>query len=224
MEKVIISKTRYIACVAVLSAISFVLMLIDFPIPSLIPSFVQMDFSETPALIGSFALGPLAGVLICLFKNLIHLSITTTSCVGELCNFLIGILLVVPAGLIYRYKKTRLGALIACVVGSVVAGLGSFPINLFISYPFYYNFMPKEAILSAYQVILPSVDSIEKCLIAFNTPFTFAKGIFDSIITFVIYKSISPLIKGYNLKKIKKSVEPTDDSTENETNKTETEN
>ena len=102
-----VSKSRYLTLVAIFSAISFGLMFLDFAIPAVIPSFVKMDFSELPALIASFALGPTAGVLVCFIKNLIHLSITTTSGVGELANFLIGAALVFPAGMIYKYHHNR---------------------------------------------------------------------------------------------------------------------
>ena len=81
---------RYLTVTAMLSAVAYVLMFIDFPIPFLIPSFIQMDISELPALVGAFAFGPVCGVLICLVKNLLHLFITSTGGVGELCNFCIG--------------------------------------------------------------------------------------------------------------------------------------
>nr|MCR4874656.1 ECF transporter S component [Clostridia bacterium] len=115
-----VSRTRYLTLVAIFSAISFGLMFLDFAIPAVIPSFVKMDFSELPALIASFALGPSAGVLVCLIKNLIHLSITTTSGVGELANFLIGAALVFPAGMIYKYHKNKKFAIIACFAGAII--------------------------------------------------------------------------------------------------------
>ena len=92
---------RYLTVTAMLSSVAYVLMFIDFPIPFLIPSFIQMDISELPALVGSFAMGPMCGILICLVKNLLHLFITTTGGVGELSNFLLGIAFVLPAGIIY---------------------------------------------------------------------------------------------------------------------------
>lgn len=196
-----ISRTRYIACVAILSAVSTLLMYLEFAIPAIIPNFVKMDFSELPALIASFALGPCAGVIICLVKNLFHLIGTTTGGVGELANFLIGAVFVFTAGIIYKYKKTRLGAVIGVVAGAIVMGLLSFPINVFITYPVYYNFMPKDVIISMYQVLLPSVDSIEKCLIIFNAPFTSLKGFLNAILTFFIYKPLSFIIKGYRKEK-----------------------
>ena len=199
-----VSRTRYVSLVAIFSAISFGLMYLDFAIPMLIPSFVKMDFSELPALIASFALGPWAGVLVCLIKNLFHLIVTTTSGVGELCNFLIGVALVLPAGYIYKYKHNKKFAIVACFVGAIIMGVASYPINLWISYPFYYNFMPKEVILNMYQAILPWVDSIELSLLIFNLPFTAVKGLAVAIITVLIYKPLSPIIHGYGRFAIKK--------------------
>ena len=187
---------RYITVTAMLSAVAYVLMFIDFPIPFLIPSFIQMDISELPALIGSFAMGPMCGVLICLIKNLLHLFITTTGGVGELSNFLLGVAFVLPAGLLYKYKKSKKNALIGSVLGAVLMGLASIPINYFLTYPIYYNFMPKEIILEAYQAILSSVDSILECLVIFNMPFTMVKGLLVATITMLIYKYISPILKG----------------------------
>ena len=203
-----VSKSRYLTLVAIFSAISFGLMFLDFAIPAVIPSFVKMDFSELPALIASFALGPTAGVLVCFIKNLIHLSITTTSGVGELANFLIGAALVFPAGMIYKYHHNRKFAIIACFAGAIIMGLVSYPINLWITYPFYYNFMPKEVILGMYQAILSWVDSIELSLLVFNLPFTMVKGLAVALITVLVYKPLSPIIHGYGKFAIKKFDKP----------------
>ena len=93
-----ISSIRYMTVTAMLSAVAFILMFLDFSVPFM-PPFIKMDLSELPALIGSFAMGPLCGVLICLIKNVLHLFITTTGGVGELSNFLLGAAFVLPAGL-----------------------------------------------------------------------------------------------------------------------------
>ena len=199
-----VSKSRYLTLVAIFSAISFGLMYLDFAIPVLIPTFVKMDFSELPALIASFALGPGAGVLVCLIKNLFHLAITTTSGVGELANFLIGAALVFPAGMIYKYHHNKKFAIIACFAGAIIMGLVSYPINLWISYPFYYNFLPKERILAMYQDILGWVDSIELSLLVFNVPFTMVKGLLVATMTVLIYKPLSPIIHGYGKYAFKK--------------------
>ena len=179
------AKTHKIAVTAILSAVATVLMFISFPIPFLIPPFVKMDFSELPALLAAFSMGPLSGVMVCLVKNLINLLFTTTSGVGELCNFLLGVCFVIPAGWIYKVRRTRSGALLAVL---------SVPVNYFISYPFYTSFMPLDTIIGMYQELLPSVDGLLACLLIFNMPFTLLKGVLDVALAFLIYKPLSPLL------------------------------
>lgn len=180
---------------AMLSAIAFVLMFLEFSVPFM-PEFIKLDLSELPALIGTFAMGPVSGVVICLIKNLIHLFMSTTGGVGELSNFILGAAFVLPAGLIYKKWKGRKSAVIGALVGALLMALISIVSNYYIVYPVYYNFMPKEAILTAYQAIFSGVDSILECLIVFNAPFTFVKGLFSVVITLLIYKHISPFLKG----------------------------
>ena len=99
------SNARAIAMTGMLSAIAFILMYLQFNVP-LMPSFIAMDLSELPALIGSFALGPVSGVVICLVKNLLHLMRTSTGGVGELSNFILGAAFVFTAGIIYKDRKS----------------------------------------------------------------------------------------------------------------------
>lgn len=188
---------RTIAVTAMLGATSAVLMLLSFPMPFLIPGFIKMDFSELPALIASFALGPWWGVLVCFIKNLINVTMTTTGGVGELANFLLGAAFVLPAGYLYRFKKNRVGALLGSVAGAAASAVLSFPINLFITYPFYAVAMiPMETIIGMYSALLPSVDTLEECLLIFNLPFTLLKGVIVTGLTFLVYKPLSVLIKG----------------------------
>ena len=187
--------SRYVAVTGMLSAIAFILMYIEFSIP-IMPAFIKLDLSELPALIGAFAHGPLCGILICLIKNLLHMPFSTTACVGEFANFLLGSIFVGTAGLIYKKKKTKKTAVIASVIGAVLMGIACIPVNYFITYPFYYNFMSQEAVLGAYQLIVPSMKSILQCLVCFNFPFTTVKGLISVAITLVVYKHLSPLLKG----------------------------
>lgn len=187
--------TRYVAVTAMLSAVATVLMYLEFSVP-IMPGFIKLDVSELPALIASFSMGPISGLAVCLVKNLIKLFFTSTAGVGELCNFLLGACFVVPAGIIYSRRKTFKGAIIAGIVGMLCMAVLSLPINYFISYPFYETLMPREAIIGMYQAILPSVNNLFECLLVFNVPFTFVKGLIDCVITFLIYKRISPLIHG----------------------------
>lgn len=188
---------RTIAVTAMLGATSAVLMLLSFPMPFLIPGFIKMDFSELPALIASFALGPWWGVLVCFIKNLINVTMTTTGGVGELANFLLGAAFVLPAGYLYRFKKNRVGALLGSIAGAAASAVLSFPINFFITYPFYAVAMiPMETIIGMYSALLPSVDTLEECLLIFNLPFTLLKGVIVTGLTFLVYKPLSVLIKG----------------------------
>lgn len=191
-----ISKTtRNITVIGMLSAIAFILEYLEFSVPFM-PSFIKMDLSELPALIGAFSLGPVAGAVICLVKNVLHILTSQSGGVGELSNFMLGAIFVLTAGYIYKAKKNRKGAVIGAVLGAAVMGLLSIVTNYYIVYPMYSNFMPMEAIIGAYQAIYHGADTLLKCLIIFNLPFTFIKGMINVLITFLIYKKISPILKG----------------------------
>lgn len=187
---------RPIAVVAIMSALSIVLMMFEFSIP-LVPNFLKLDVSDFPALLTSFAISPFAGMAVCLLKNVLHLFFTSTGGVGELANFLISASLVFPAGLIYRKCRTLKGALLGSAIGAFVSALICVPVNYFITYPFYSaTFLPMDTIMQLYRNILPSVDSLEEALLIFNAPFTFAKGTLCILLTFLVYKPLSPILKG----------------------------
>lgn len=188
-------KTRLIAGCGMLTAAAIILQYLEIPIP-FIPSFIKLDFSDLPELIGAFAYGPIAGIIIALVKNIVHLAVSQSGYIGELSNFILGAVFAGVAGLIYKNNKTMKGALVGGIVGAVCMAAISFPSNLFIVYPFYYNFMPKEVVLQAYQAIVPSMKSIEQSLLVFNVPFTLIKGIFCVIISMLIYKPLSPILHG----------------------------
>ena len=189
------TKTRKLIGTSMLAAVSVVLMFLSFPVP-LMPSFIKMDLAELPALIGAFAYGPLAGAAVCLVKNLISLMKSSSGGVGTLCNFLLGVCFVVPAGLIYKYNRTRRGALIGALSGAAIMAVLSIFVNYYVVYPIYTAFMPMEAIIGMYQAINPKVQTLWDALIWFNCPFTFIKGLISVVITFIIYKPLSPFLKG----------------------------
>lgn len=191
---------RYMTGTAMLAALAFVLQHFEIPIPALIPPFIKFDFSDLPALIGAFAYGPVAGILIEFIKNLIHCLESQSATVGELSNFLLGGVFTAIAGLVYMNKKTKKNALIGALIGSVVMGLFSIPSNYFVVYPFYYSAygLPEEGVLAMYQAILPSMKSILQCLVVFNLPFTIVKGLVSTIITMLIYQPLRPILKGNN--------------------------
>lgn len=178
----------------ILSAIAYILMFLEFSVP-LMPGFIKMDLSDLPALIGTFAVGPVGGVIIALIKNLLHLTVTSTGGVGELSNFILNVAFILPAGILYKFKKTKLSACGGAILGAVFMAVISVVTNYFVVYPIYYNFMPEETILAAYQAIFPGVKTILQSLIIFNMPFTFIKGMISVVITFLIYTSLVPVFR-----------------------------
>ena len=192
-----VSNVRWMTVTAIMGAMAAVLEMLNFPIPALIPGFIKFDLSELPALIASFALGPVSGACVCLIKNLVKLITgSSTAGVGELSNFILGCSFVVTAGLIYKSKKNKTRALIGAGAGAVAMALLSVVSNYFIIYPIYAKgFGGMEAIIGAYKVIDPSVETLMDCLIRFNMPFTFVKGAASAVITAVVYKYISPVLK-----------------------------
>jgi len=188
---------RVIAGCGMLTAVAIVLQYIEIAIP-IMPSFIKLDFSDLPELIGAFAYGPLAGVAIALVKNLIHMAVSQSGFVGELSNFILGAAFALTAGVIYGGHKTKQGALLAGIAASVVMALVSIPSNYFLIYPLYYYVIgfPEVAILGMYQVLMPSVKSIFAALLIFNVPFTLVKGLLCAAISMFIYKPLSPVLKG----------------------------
>ena len=189
---------RELTVTAMLSAVGFVLMMIDFSLPMFIPSFVKMDISELPALLASFSLGPVYGVLVCLVKNVLAAIFHgSTGGIGEVCNFLIGAVFVGTAGLVYKRHKTRRTAVLGALIGAVAMAAASVPVNYFISYPVYAAmFGGMDAILAAYEALNPNVDGLLGCLLLFNMPFTLVKGLIDAALCFLIYKPLSPILHG----------------------------
>ena len=160
------SKTRTVTQIAMLGAIAGILMNLEFPLPFLAPTFYQLDFSEIPVLVGSFAMGPIAGVLIELVKILVHLVTkgSMTAGVGDVANFIFGCTFAVPAGLIYRYKsvKSRKHAVIGMAVGTVLTAVVACFINAFVLLPAYGKAfgMPVEAFIEMGSAVHSSVNNL----------------------------------------------------------------
>lgn len=188
---------RMLAVCAMLAAISYILAFIELPVP-LSPSFAKMDLSDFPALIGAFAFGPFAGLLIELVKNALQLLSTSTSGIGELANFLMGGSFVFTAGLIYRLRKTKTMAWLACIIGSVIMGIVAALANYFILLPMFEQFMPLEQLISSFGAFIPFIKT-KLDVVLFNAfPFNLLKGIVISIFTMLIYKKLTPILKGRN--------------------------
>jgi riboflavin transporter FmnP len=186
---------RRIAACAILTAMAVLLMYLEIPLPFM-PVFLKFDFAELPVLIGTFALGPVWGIVIELLKNLIHLPVTQTMGIGELSNFVTGVIYVATAGLIYRKFRTRKGAAASMGIATLALALIAVPVNAFITLPLNGSVMgfPMEAIIGMSAEVNPLVKDKISLLFAVFVPFNLFKGIVVGLITFLVYKPISKLI------------------------------
>ena len=191
------SSVRTLTKIAVLSAVAFVLMYFDFPLP-FIPSFYKLDFSETAVMAGGFAMGPGAAVAIEALKILLKILFkgSDTAYVGELANFLIGCAFVLPASFMYRKEKTRqraLMGLVACTLCMTAVGVTINYAVLLPAYSFFYQ-LPMEVLIGMGTALIPFItDKLTFVLLA-TTPFNIIKGVLVSIVTILLYKRISPLL------------------------------
>lgn len=175
-------QTRAYVVTAVSSAFAFLLQLLGNVVGFKVAGFLEVELSDIPPLVVSFAYGPFFGLTCELVKNLLHCLVTTTGFVGEFANFITNGVFVLTAGMFYKYNRTRKGALIGMLTGVVIMTLASIASNLFIMFPLYMPSVPFSAKLSLALKIV--------------TPFNIAKGIVISIITYLLYKRITPILKG----------------------------
>ena len=191
-------RVRKMAQVGMLAAIAVVLMLFEIPLP-FAPSFYEIDFSEVPVMVGCFAMGPVAGAAIELIKILLNFAIngTATAGVGEVANFLIGCSLVVPAALIYRWKRTRTGAILGMAVGTLFMTIVGCFLNAFVLLPTYAAAfgMPIDALVGMGTAVNGNITNLTTFVIFAVAPFNLLKGVLVSLIVFLIYKKISPVFK-----------------------------
>lgn len=190
--------TKNVVLMGMFSALGAVLMLFEIPLPFIAPSFYGLDLAEVPVLVGTFALGPVAGAVMEFVKILIKLVLkpTSTGFVGEFANLAIGCGLVVPAGIIYQINKTKKGALWGMIAGTAVMSVAGVVINALVMLPFYSNFMPLENIIAAGSAINPFVSNIWTFAIICVGPFNMIKGFVVSMITWLVYKRVSIIIHG----------------------------
>lgn len=183
--------------VSVLSAMAFILMYLDFPLP-FFPSFLKLDFSDVPALLGAFAMGPVAGIIIELIKNLLIIVIkgSQTALIGELANFIVGGALVGTAGVLYKHSKTRKNALISIAAGVIAMAVVASVANYYVFLPLYetaLNF-PIAAMVEAGAKIFKGITDLNTFVAFSILPFNLFKGVLVAIITFLAYKKLSPIL------------------------------
>ena len=194
-RKTAVLSVRTISMTAMLSAVAYLLAFVEFPVP-LSPSFARMDLSDLPALIGAFAFGPLSGLLIELVKNALQLLTTSTGGIGEIANFLMGASYVVAAGVLYKHRKTKKTALLACVAASFVMGIAAALANYFILLPLFETFMPLDQLIASFGAFLPFIHT-KLDIVLFNAlPFNILKGLVIGGFTMLTYKRLTPILKG----------------------------
>lgn len=190
-------KVRFMVISAMLGAISVILMLFEIPLP-FAPGFYEIDISEVPVLIGTFAMGPIAGAAIELIKILLNFVIngTKTGGVGEVANFLIGCSFCVPAGMIYHKMKTKKGAWIALILGTVIMTAVGCIMNAYVLLPTYAAVfgMPMDSLIAMGTAVNPAINGIWTFILLAVAPFNLLKGAVVSLILLLIYKKISPIL------------------------------
>ncbi|MBQ9828394.1 MAG: ECF transporter S component [Lachnospiraceae bacterium] len=194
-----IKGTRRVVMIGMLSAVAFVLMIFEIPLP-FAPSFYKIDLSEVPVMVGTFSMGPGAGVLIEFFKILLKLVFrgTTTVFVGELANFAVGCSYLLPAGIIYYYRRTKKSALLALTAGTVSMTVFGSLFNAVYLLPRFAELygLPLEQIVAMGTEINGNVNSVMTLVLFCIVPFNLLKGVLVLILTMLIYKRISTVLKG----------------------------
>ena len=184
--------------IAILSAVSVVVMFFTFPLP-FAPSFYKLDLSEIPVLVGGFAMGPIAALIIEALKNILNILIggTTTAGVGEFANFCMGCALSIPASFLYKKHKSKKTAVVGLALGTVLLTIVGSLLNYFVLLPAYSYFMKMD--LSVFvgmgTKVNASITDLKTLVIFAVVPFNLLKCVLVSIITLLIYKYISPLLK-----------------------------
>lgn len=189
--------TKNMAKMGILGAVAGLLMLLEIPLP-FAPSFYEVDLSEVAVLLGAFSMGPVAGVIIEAIKILINFVITGTATagVGELANFIVGCCLVVPAAIIYNKNKRIKNAIVGILVGIFAMTLVGAILNYYVLIPVYASAfgMPIETIIAMGTKLNPNIDSLWDLILLANVPFNIIKGILSGLITFLLYKRLSPIL------------------------------
>lgn len=178
--------TRAMVTIGLLSALSYVLMLLESP-PFI--GFLRLELSDIPAIIGAFQFGPLAGIVIELIKNLIKaITASKTMGIGELANFIVSVAFVVPAAIIYRKIITKSKSVLAFVVATISMTLVGFIMNYFVTIPIYAQLYGGIENVLAAATMIPGITNKFTLVLYGITPFNIVKGIFLGFIGHHTYK------------------------------------
>lgn len=190
------ARTTWIAKAGILAAIAAILMFFEFPLP-LMPAFLKYDFSDIPVLLASFSMGPLTGVIVQFIKNLIHLPFSSTGLIGELANFIMGSSFVAAAGIVYRFNKTKTGAIQGLAAGTLALTASGSILNYFVMIPFYIaamGFTMEQIIGVTAAAGNTLVHDLPTLILFVFVPFNLFKGTTISLLLLLIYKKLSPLL------------------------------
>jgi len=195
-----VTPARRISTIAMCGAIAMILYILDFPLPFLAPPFYKLDFSEIPVLLCGFFLGPSAGILCMAIKVILKILLqsTTTAFVGDLANFVVGCSMVLPATVVYHLHKTRKGAIVGLIIGTLVMTIfGSLFNGIYLLPKFAQLYgMPLDSIIAMGASIHKSIDSVSGFVVLCVVPLNLLKGSVVSVLTFLLYKHVArPLFR-----------------------------
>ena len=190
------SSLKKMVTIALLSAIAYLIMYIAFPLP-LFPTFLTIDISDIPAIIGAILFGPVAGITIEALKNLIHYLTTGSATgvpIGEIANLLAGSVLIVTSSLIYKKGKTIRSFLIGLSLGSLVMAVVMSVANYYLIFPAYAKFMgfSEETMVQLGQAANPSITNLFTLIILAVLPFNIIKGIIITLISLPLWMRLRP--------------------------------
>ncbi len=190
-------KLSVIIKISILSAMAFILYLFEFPLP-IFPGFLKIDISDLPAMLGGFALGPIAGIIIQLLKNVLHILIrgSSTAGIGELANFIVGAAMVAASAALYKNNKSKKNAAISLTAGVLVMTLVASVANYYVFLPLYESALhfPIEAMVSEGAKVSGLVKDFNSFVVYSILPFNLLKGLIVAVITFLSYKKLSPIL------------------------------
>ena len=189
---------RNLVIIALFGAVAAVLMLFEIPLTFIVPEFIKLDFSELPVVLGTFMMGPVEGILIATVKILLKLLIkgTSSAYVGELANWIYSVAYILPASLVYHFKKGKTGAGISLAVGTVVTACVAVVSNTFFIFPAYVKLygMPMNVIVGMGTAINKNITSLWTMMVWSIFPFNLIKYGLVSVITFFTYKRLKHVL------------------------------
>lgn len=194
-----LTKVNTMVKIGLLSALAGILMLVfKFPLP-FAPAFMTVDFGDVPSLVAGFALGPVAGIITVVIKNLINIMFngTMTAFVGELSNVIVGASFVGISAMVYKRHRTRKNAIIGLILGLLAMTLIATISNYFLVFPLYAKAfgIPIQALVDMTAKVNSNVSTFEGVMLFAVVPFNIVKGILGSLVTIFIYKYISNIFK-----------------------------